>query len=123
MSIEDDVRRLWDARDAEEKASKDLADRKNRDLDETRRLLYGCLMASHTRRWEVIGTVANALLHHGHDVDINSWDLLDLLLGVVERSDATGKAWIRSQIERINARLAESADAGSADVVGDPGNE
>jgi hypothetical protein len=76
-----------------------------KDLDETRRLLYGCLVASRTKRWEVVGTVANALLHHGHNIDIEPSDLLDLLVNVVDGNDATGKAWINGQVDRITDLL------------------
>jgi hypothetical protein len=77
-----------------------------KDLDETRRLLYGCIVASRTKRWEVVGTVANALLHHGHNLDVEPAALLDRLVDVVDGNDAVGKDWLFEQVDRITALLA-----------------
>jgi hypothetical protein len=54
-----------------------------RDADETRRLLYGALAAGRTKRWELVGTLANALVHHSN-LATNPYELVDYLVEVVE---------------------------------------
>ena len=93
----------------------------SRDLDETRRLLYGVLVAEKTKRWEVVGTAANALLHH-QGVDKEPAELLDLLVDVVDGRETDARDWVWQQIERINAELSAS-DAGALDVNGDVGQQ
>lgn len=55
----------------------------SREADEIRRLAYGALAAGRTRRWELVGTLVNALVHHSGLV-ADPYDLLDYLVEIVE---------------------------------------
>lgn len=91
-----------------------LDDATRRDLDETRRLLYGAMAAPQTRKWEVVGTLANALLHHSGLSDQDPKDLIDRLVRIVEQQGADD-AWLLDLIAEVNARLATTTDEQSAD--------
>lgn len=54
-----------------------------KDLDETRRLLYGALAAGRTKKWELVGTLTNALVHHS-EVESDPYALIDQLVEIVE---------------------------------------
>lgn len=80
-----------------------------RDLDETRRLLYMMLVVKRTKRYNLVGTLANAILHH-QQVDVDRESLLDDLVCYVENDDDCGndhEAWLRGQIDRIGAELGD----------------
>lgn len=82
-----------------------MTDEERRDLDETRRLLYAALAASHTERYELVGTIVNALRHHqGMLLDRSLSEALSTVVEVVEGGAAAG---IEAQelIEDITARL------------------
>lgn len=72
-----------------------------KDLDETRRLLYMALVASRTKRYNLVGTLVNALKHHqkiDEDVDV----MFDRLIPLVEGTgQADDRRWLLDQIERI----------------------
>jgi hypothetical protein len=80
------------------------------DFDETRRLLYMALMVGKTKRYNLAGTLVNALRHH-HAVD--DLDVDEITDHVVKAIEATGdsfgesKNWLRQQIERITAELGD----------------
>src|SRR5262245_58276475 len=99
---------------------------RGKDLDETRRLLYGCLVASRTARWEVVGTVVNALMHHGPSLaraDRPASGLLDALVGLVEDGATAREAtaeFVYAEIGRITRALESSADTAALDVPPDP---
>lgn len=82
-----------------------------RDRDETRRLLYMALVAGRTNRYNLVGTLVNALAHHlpeGERVDPD--EAATHLIAAVERygSDREeGLAWVRERL----AALAESDTA------------
>lgn len=80
---------------------------KARDLDETRRLLYSALAASRTKRYELAGTIVNALAHHGAGVDpaLAMQHVLDLVENEGAWHSDDG-AWAREQIEKITELLA-----------------
>lgn len=87
----------------EELDAPELGESDRKDLDETRRLLYMSLVASRTKRYNLAGTLANAIKHHqGIDIDTN--DLLDRVVGAVEGGET---AWVRSQIDRVNDALGD----------------
>lgn len=70
------------------------------DLDETRRLLYMLLFANRTKRYNLVGTVVNAMRHHQGCADA---DLEERVLAQVEL--AGDDTWVRQQIARITAEL------------------
>jgi hypothetical protein len=75
-----------------------------KDLDETRRLLLMTLAAPHTKRYNLAGTLLNALLYH-QGIDADRQALLNRVVGAV---DGTGDAkWIWDQIDAITAQLSE----------------
>jgi len=75
----------------------------DQDLDETRRLLYMLLFATRTKRYNLVGTVVNALRHHqGYD----GADLEDRVLAAAEGTcSPPDDTWVRAQIARITSGL------------------
>lgn len=80
----------------------------HRDLDETRRLLYMMLVVKRTKRYNLVGTLANAILHHQR-VDVDRESLLDDLVCYVENADCGNdhESWLRGQIDRISTELGD----------------
>ena len=74
-----------------------------RDLDETRRLLYMVLVYNRTTRYELAGTLINALLHH-QKVDATQDEVIDLVVKGLD-GDPDAVAWLRAQGQRINDEL------------------
>lgn len=66
------------------------------EADEIRRLMYGALAAGRTKRWELVGTLVNALVHHTGLVE-DPYDLLDYLVEVVENPMAGAGGYERGQ--------------------------
>jgi hypothetical protein len=87
------------AHDRKMQAMSDLA---QTDLDETRRLLYMALAAPRTKRYNLVGTLVNALAHHG--LGVNPIEAMANLINAVEQPD-NGEAagWVHAQIDRIAA--------------------
>lgn len=77
----------------------------SKDLDETRRLLYGTLAAGRTKRWELVGTLTNALTHHTGLVD-DPYELIDYLCGVVE-TDFAAQPGSDPRAERVRELVAK----------------
>lgn len=93
-----------------------------RDRDETRRLLYMALVAGRTKKYNLVGTLVNALKHH-QQIDEDVDRLFDLVIAAIDGdildpdvpwSDGkpvvrVGKteadAWVRERIQRISAEL------------------
>lgn len=76
------------------------------DLDETRRLLYMSLFAGRTKRYNLVGTIVNAMRHHQGYAGA---DLEERVLAQVENaSTIEGDAWAREQIARITSELGEA---------------
>lgn len=74
------------------------------DLDETRRLLYMTLFARKTKRYNLVGTIVNAMRHHqGNDAP----DLEERVLAQVE-DEAPDDAWTREQIASLTRQLGEA---------------
>jgi hypothetical protein len=92
-----------------------LTESDRRDLDETRRLLYMMLVVNRTKRFNLVGTVANAMLHHQHFTDLSRDALLDLLVDQAEGSNYAD--WFTQQIDRLTVEI-EASDALTAE--GDP---
>jgi hypothetical protein len=74
-----------------------------RDLDETRRLLYMSLYAKQTERYALVGTIVNALAHHGAkvDPDVSGPILVDLV------NTGEDDTWVREQIAKITELLGD----------------
>lgn len=70
-----------------------------RDYDETRRLLYMALVAGRTKKYNLAGTLINALRHHQ---GIDDTDLEDRVIAAVEGEDGSGD-WLRDQISRLSS--------------------
>lgn len=89
--------------------TKTIGDGDQRDFDETRRLLYMALAATKTKKYNLVGTLVNALVHH-HAVDgLDAIDATVHIVAVVEDDDPLGqsRAWVREQINRITAELGD----------------
>jgi len=80
---------------------------RDRDLDETRRLLYMALVVGKTKKYNLAGTLINALRHHQGVTDA---DLEDKVVAQVEGTDGADETWVRAEIARINDEL----DGGNA---------
>lgn len=74
------------------------------DLDEMRRLLYMALVADKTKKYNLTGTLINALRHHQGVTDA---DLEDRIISQVEGT-AADETWARGLIDRITAALGEA---------------
>ena len=79
-----------------------LTETDRKDLDETRRLLYMALVCIRTKRYNLVGTLVNAMKHHQkHEADVD--ELIDHAVALVEgRGDGD---WAREQIDAITAKL------------------
>jgi hypothetical protein len=89
--------------------TKTIGDGDQRDFDETRRLLYMALVATKTKKYNLVGTLVNALVHH-HAVDgLDPDDAAVHIINVVEGQDLddASSTWIREQIARISAELGD----------------
>lgn len=74
-----------------------------KDFDETRRLLYGAIAARRTDRWELVGSLVNALVHHSKlvdDADDAMWQALELVDGL-----KGNELWATDLINRITQQL------------------
>ena len=82
------------------------------DYDETRRLLYMALLAPRTKRYNLAGTLVNALKHHPA-VDLDVGTIADHVVQAVNTTDAPtagaheSQQWLREQIDRITAELGD----------------
>jgi len=75
-----------------------ITDAAARDLDETRRLLYMALLVRQTKKYNLAGTIVNAVKHHqGQDIDTD--ELIAKVVGYVEGTDEDD-GWVRDQIKR-----------------------
>jgi hypothetical protein len=79
------------------------------DFDETRRLLYMATLATRTKRYNLAGTLVNALVHHHAVDDVTADEAAGHVVNVVEGTDENGtsEAWVREQIARITAELGD----------------
>lgn len=73
-------------------------------LDEARRLLYMALLRQRTEKYELTGTLVNALAHH-HPDGTSAQDIADHLIGVVEDGNESDRDWLRGQIDRLTEEL------------------
>lgn len=89
--------------------AKTIGDGDKTDFDETRRLLYMALLATRTKRYNLAGTLVNALKHH-HAVDgLDADEIADHVVSVVEGTgdDSGSREWLQAQIDRISAELGD----------------
>jgi hypothetical protein len=80
------------------------------DFDETRRLLYMATLVTRTKRYNLAGTLVNALVHHHAVDDVTADEAAGHVLNVVEGTDdgnSTSETWLRDQIGRITAELGD----------------
>lgn len=77
-----------------------------KDLDETRRLLYMALFRQHTEKYELAGTIVNALIHH-HCVEDDRAEVVGHVLSVIEDGSSESTRWIYGQIDRISGQLGD----------------
>lgn len=91
--------------------AKTISDGDVKDFDETRRLLYMALVASRTKKYNLAGTLVNALKHHHAVDDLSDGEITDHVVAVLEGSDADpasdSRAWLQAQIDRITAELGD----------------
>ena len=91
--------------------TKKIGDGDPRDFDETRRLLYMTLaIRQGTDKYNLVGTLANALVHHhglDGDDDPNVMGVMRHLINVVEEREGADESqeWILGQIARITDEL------------------
>jgi hypothetical protein len=80
------------------RVKEELARVKDEDHDETRRLLYMALVVRRTKKYNLAGTLINALRHHQGVTDA---DLEDKVIEYIEGT-SEDDTWLRGQIQRIN---------------------
>ncbi len=80
----------------------------SKDFDETRRLLYMALLRHRTEKYELAGTLVNALLHHPAigDDSLSADDVMDYVVNVIE-GDPHSRGWVKKQIRRISLALGD----------------
>lgn len=83
--------------------AKRITDAGARDLDETRRLLYMALVVNKTKKYNLAGTLINALRHHQGVTDP---DLEDKVIAYIE-GNSEDDAWMRDEILRVISLLGE----------------
>jgi hypothetical protein len=79
------------------------------DFDETRRLLYMAGLVTQTKRYNLAGTLVNALVHHHAVDDVTADEAASHVVNVVEGTDPgkVSETWLREQIARITAELGD----------------
>lgn len=83
-----------------------MEDAEAKDLDETRRLLYMAMAAGRTDRYNLVGTLTNALIHHaGLETDANL--VIERLVPIVAGHNGADLAWLRGHIARVVGLLVE----------------
>jgi len=85
-------------------AQNEIDEARAKDLDETRRLAYMALLSKRTKKYNLAGTLVNALRHH-HAIPLEADDIADHVVNVIEGDNADSDAWLRGQIDRITAEL------------------
>jgi hypothetical protein len=94
-----------------------LNDAAARDLDETRRLLYMALLVGKTKKYNLAGTIVNAIRHHQHaDTDADPSVLEDRVVAYCNRpvgEASEDDAWIRDQVRRCIDALGDDDEAPS----------
>lgn len=86
-----------------------MSDDVRRDLDETRRLLYMVKAASLTSRYNLVGTLTNALSHHAGNVGTDPDEAMANLVDAVD-GDPDGLAWVVARLGDVADTLAELDD-------------
>ena len=89
--------------------AKHIGDGDKTDFDEVRRLSYMTQLAGRTKRYNLAGTLVNALVHH-HAVDgITPAEAADHVVSVLEggEGEEASRAWLQEQIDRITAELGD----------------
>jgi hypothetical protein len=79
-----------------------------KDFDETRRLLYMALLRHRTEKYELAGTLVNALLHHHAVADdsLSAKEVMDHVVNVIE-GEPHSRGWVKKQIRRISLELGD----------------
>jgi hypothetical protein len=78
-------------------------DPRQKDLDETRRLLYMLLLVSRTEKYELAGTLVNALLHHSN-LGVEPRGLIRTIIDAISGNEDD---WIYDRIVEITEQLQE----------------
>lgn len=84
-------------------------DEARKDLDETRRLLYMALLRQRTEKYELAGTIVNALVHHqgaGDPANVVADRVIGVIEGIGDITElASNEMWVRDRIDRISEKL------------------
>jgi hypothetical protein len=86
-----------------------MSDDVRRDLDETRRLLYMVKAASLTNRYNLVGTLTNALSHHEGNVGTNPDEAMANLVDAVN-GDPDALDWVKARLGDISDTFVELND-------------
>jgi hypothetical protein len=78
------------------------SDSRRKDLNETRRVLYMARLAGQTPHAELVGTIVNALAHHGSEIDARE---ASVMVADAINGGAAGRVWVDQQIAQITAKL------------------
>jgi len=94
--------------------TKHIGDGDARDFDETRRLLYMALAAPRTKKYNLAGTLVNALRHH-HAVPLDADVIMEHVIAVIDSDSTAGTtesvSFLEAQIARITAELGDGQRA------------
>jgi hypothetical protein len=86
-------------------------------LDEIRRLCYMALLRQRTEKYELAGTLVNALAHHSpQDPGADPSEIADRLVGVLEDDRAEDREWLYDQVSRLTAALEHERRTGTRSI-------
>jgi hypothetical protein len=84
-------------------------------LDETRRLLYMALLCHNTEKYELAGTLVNALTHHHPDKNDPGWSrevIADKVVNALDGDEAC-RIWVARQIQRLTEEIGRASGSAS----------
>jgi hypothetical protein len=86
----------------------DLADVARKDADEIRRLLYMALLVGRTKKYNLAGTLINALRHHQgvKEPGLES-KIIRLVNAEADEGSEADEKWARGLIAALTAKLSE----------------
>ena len=65
------------------------------------------LLAPRTKRYNLAGTLVNALKHHHAVDDLDTDEIADHVVNAIDGGDEGSQAWLHQQIDRITAELGD----------------
>lgn len=64
------------------------------------------LLRQRTEKYELAGTLVNALVHH-QSIDLGTGEVIRRVLGVIEDANEDDMLWMQGEIDRISMQLGD----------------